>query len=142
MWRFAVCLLACKGDAPASQPPQPSPPGTFRIPVVTSSPPALVAVRDDAGTTWQALALRDGGYDVPVASRFTLIVVCAHWGGSAVELRHWAREDNRDLRIACEGFDGESLADVTPVFAPSKVSTPAAATEYQTARRPFTSIRK
>jgi hypothetical protein len=120
VWRLAVwTLLACKGDAPASQPPQP--PGTFRIPIVSSSPPALVAVRDDAGTTWQALAPRDNGYDVPLAARFTLLVVCPHWGGSDVELRHWTREDNRDFRFACEGFDGEALADVTPVFSPSKV---------------------
>lgn len=120
MWRVAICLLlACKGDAPPSQPPLP--PNTFRVPVVSSSPPALVAFRDDAGTPWQELAIRDNGYDVPLAARFTLLAVCPHWGGSTVVLRHWTREDNRDFRFACEGFDGEALADVTPVFARSAV---------------------
>ena len=88
---------------------------------MSPSSPALVAIRPDDGGTWQTLEIRDGGYAVPIAARFTLVVVCAHWAGSYVEVRHWTAGDNHDFALSCLGFDGEPLSDLHPTFAPGEV---------------------
>ena len=116
MWRLVLVLIACKGDAPPSQPPQPTP----RLELVSSTPPALVAVRTDDGA-WTSLALRDDGYDLPAAPRFTLVVVCAHWLGADIEVREWTARDDLDFAVGCVGFDGEPLAEVHAKFAPGDV---------------------